>query len=125
MKNLLFLALFFLVSCSKNEDITYIKANLADSDLIKSAIKIEKKYDPIKNNFQIWFYSSDSIATMYDYYFQYNGGSVYMVDLRVKYKKYSLYEYTTGKLTKEKNKINGTLYTNKVGGSIEFKNYQL
>lgn len=92
---------------------------------MKSATKIEKKYDPVKNNLQIWFYSSDSIATMYDYYFQYNVGGVYMVDLRVKYKKYYLYEYTTGKLTKENNKVNGTLYTNKVGGSIEFKNYHL
>ena len=126
MKKLLFLALLAFVSCSKDDDSqSYLRANFAGNDLVKSATKIEKKYDPVKNQFQIFFYESDSIAILYDYYFQPNVGSIYYVDLRVKYKKYSLYEYTTGKLTKENNKVSGTLYTNKFGGAIEFKNYQL
>lgn len=126
MKKLLFLALLVFVSCSKDDDSqSYLRANFAGQDLVKSATKIEKKYDPTKGQLQLSFYTSDSIAILYDYYFQPNAGAVYYVDLRVNRRKYSLYEYATGKLTKDNNKVSGTLYTNKFGGAIEFKNYKL
>ena len=126
MKKLLFLALLAFVSCSKDDDSqSYLRANFAGTDLVKLATKIEKKYDPVRNQFQIFFYESDSVVILYDYYFQTNAGAVYYVDFRVNRRKYFIYEYTTGKLTKESNKVSGTLYTNKFGGAIEFKNYQL
>lgn len=129
MKKLSILVLFFGISCSKDYNSeTHLRANFANNDVVKISKKIERKYDPIKEEMQIWFFESDSIALMYSYNFKVSGinnGGVFNVDLRVKYKRHSLYEYTTGKLTKENNKVNGILYTNKWGGFIEFKNYQL
>lgn len=126
MKKLLFLALLAFTSCSKDDDSqSYLRANFAGQDLVKSATKIEKKYNHTKDELEVWFYTGDSSAIIYHCFLSPNVCAVVNADLRVKYKKYSTYEYTTGRLTKENNKVSGTLYTNKFGGAIEFKNYQL
>ncbi len=118
------LILFGLMSCAKSDE-TYLKATYRGIDLVKSSIKIEKKYDLSKNELQIWFYYADSMATICQYNFQSNGGAYVGADLRFKYKKFYIIEGLNGKLSKDNNKVNGTLIAPKNNGLVEFKNYQL
>jgi len=124
MKKILFLALLAFVSCSKDDE-SYLRASFSGQDLVRSATKIEKKYNKNSQVMEVWLYNSDSTADVYQYLFMYNIGAYYYADIRAKYKIVKLLEQSTGILSNNNGRINGTAVTLKTNGAIEFKNYQL
>jgi PBP1b-binding outer membrane lipoprotein LpoB len=126
MKKTIFILLSILLlnSCSKTDE-SYLKATMLGNNIVKLSTKIDNKYSKSKNEMEIWFFNTDSIAYFYKYNFTSNYGAYYYADLRVKYKSFKLVEKTIGTISINNGIVNGLSVTQTTNGSIELKNYQL